>query len=343
MSKTPIVTPENLSQAQAIMRGYVDERTGSVSGNGSSGSTCDCPPVDSGIAEAPADGLQYARQDGNWSEVELPDVSGLATAAKVQELAEQLNEIVSTGSTPTALTSDSLDIGGSGFNRTIEFKEGTVDALAKANTALQSETDPFYTADKPLLALKTEIPNVSNFATQTELTAVANSIPNVSDLAKKTEIPDVSNLATKFEIPDISNLATKTELPDISDLATKESVEAVETLANSKLAATATAADSAKFGGKLPSEYATAAQGAKADSALQSFTETDPTVPAWAKTPQKPSYTALEVGAAPATHTHNYNDLENRPPGNLWMSEAEFAIFDFSNLPDGTGIDIYED
>lgn len=35
----------------------------------------------------------------------------------------------------------------------------------------------------------------------------------------------------------------------------------------------------------------------KADSALQSYTETDPTVPDWAKTPTKPTYTAAEVGA----------------------------------------------
>ena len=39
----------------------------------------------------------------------------------------------------------------------------------------------------------------------------------------------------------------------------------------------------------------------KADSALQSFTETDPTVPAWAKAKTKPSYTASEVGALPNT------------------------------------------
>lgn len=35
----------------------------------------------------------------------------------------------------------------------------------------------------------------------------------------------------------------------------------------------------------------------KADTALQSYNETDPTVPAWAKTPTKPTYTAAEVGA----------------------------------------------
>lgn len=34
---------------------------------------------------------------------------------------------------------------------------------------------------------------------------------------------------------------------------------------------------------------------------LDSYTETDPTVPAWAKEPTKPSYTASEVGALPNT------------------------------------------
>lgn len=36
-----------------------------------------------------------------------------------------------------------------------------------------------------------------------------------------------------------------------------------------------------------------------ADTALQSFTETDPTVPSWAKQSSKPTYTASEVGALP--------------------------------------------
>lgn len=38
---------------------------------------------------------------------------------------------------------------------------------------------------------------------------------------------------------------------------------------------------------------------------LTSFTETDPTVPAWAKAASKPSYTASEVGAVPTTRTVN--------------------------------------
>lgn len=39
----------------------------------------------------------------------------------------------------------------------------------------------------------------------------------------------------------------------------------------------------------------------KADTALQSYTETDPTVPAWAKASTKPTYTASEVGALPSS------------------------------------------
>lgn len=41
----------------------------------------------------------------------------------------------------------------------------------------------------------------------------------------------------------------------------------------------------------------------KADSALQSYTETDPTVPSWAKQQNKPTYTAQEVGALPSDTT----------------------------------------
>ena len=42
---------------------------------------------------------------------------------------------------------------------------------------------------------------------------------------------------------------------------------------------------------------------------LTSYTETDPTVPSWAKQTNKPTYTASEVGAATATHTHEMSDV----------------------------------
>lgn len=52
----------------------------------------------------------------------------------------------------------------------------------------------------------------------------------------------------------------------------------------------------------------------KAETALQE--ETDPTVPNWAKSPNKPSYNAQEVGALPANtplFSGSYNDLSDKP------------------------------
>ncbi len=49
---------------------------------------------------------------------------------------------------------------------------------------------------------------------------------------------------------------------------------------------------------------------------LTAFTECDPTVPAWAKEPSKPMYTASEVGALSADtvlFSGDYEDLRNKP------------------------------
>ena len=76
-----------------------------------------------------------------------------------------------------------------------------------------------------------------------------------------------------------SDLSNKPTIPSIAGLATETYVDnAVATKANTADLGTAAATDA--------TDYATAAQGAKADSAVQ--IETDPTVPSWAKTPSKP-------------------------------------------------------
>lgn len=51
----------------------------------------------------------------------------------------------------------------------------------------------------------------------------------------------------------------------------------------------------------------------KADSALQSYTESDPTVPAWAKAKTKPTYTKSEVGLANVDNVKQYS-ASNPPP-----------------------------
>ena len=51
----------------------------------------------------------------------------------------------------------------------------------------------------------------------------------------------------------------------------------------------------------------------RADSALQSYTETDPTVPEWAKAKSKPSYTKSEVGLGNVDNVKQYSK-SNPPP-----------------------------
>lgn len=89
--------------------------------------------------------------------------------------------------------------------------------------------------------------------------------------------------------------------------------------------------DSEKLGGKTPDQYASAdhthseyadakhthTEYADADHThdeyLTSYTETDPTVPAWAKAASKPKYTASEVGLGNVANVKQYS-ASNPPP-----------------------------
>lgn len=62
---------------------------------------------------------------------------------------------------------------------------------------------------------------------------------------------------------------------------------------------------------------------------LQSYTETDPTVPSWAKASSKPSYTASEVGAVPTSRTVN---------GKALSADITLSASDVSALPSSTVI-----
>ena len=62
---------------------------------------------------------------------------------------------------------------------------------------------------------------------------------------------------------------------------------------------------------------------------LTSYTETDPTVPSWAKASSKPSYTASEVGAVPTTRTVN---------GKALSADISLTASDVSALPSSTVI-----
>lgn len=78
---------------------------------------------------------------------------------------------------------------------------------------------------------------------------------------------------------------------------------------------------------------------AKADTALQSYTETDPTVPAWAKESTKPSYTATEVGAIPLAMADSFAKKSDITGVYIYKgSVANFAALPTENLTNG---DVY--
>ena len=62
---------------------------------------------------------------------------------------------------------------------------------------------------------------------------------------------------------------------------------------------------------------------------ITGYTETDPTVPSWAKAASKPSYTATEVGAVPRSRTVNGKALS----GNITLDASDVGA-----LPDSTVI-----
>lgn len=72
----------------------------------------------------------------------------------------------------------------------------------------------------------------------------------------------------------------------------------------------------------------------KVDSALQSYTETDPTVPAWAKAENKPTYTASEVGAVPTTRTVNNKALS----ANITLSAADISAVPTTRTVNGKAL-----
>lgn len=70
---------------------------------------------------------------------------------------------------------------------------------------------------------------------------------------------------------------------------------------------------------------------------ITGYTETDPTVPAWAKAASKPSYSAAEVGAIPTSASCNKNwnwSGQNGQPSWLWGSNdgTNMYVYNPSNF-----------
>lgn len=195
---------------------------------------------------------------------DIPSVENLATKAEVEAVDDKVDAIVIPDVSNFATKDEIPSIEG-----LVTEQQMTAALEDKATIAQVSEVDQkvdaivipdtsaFITEEalEPY-ALKTDLPDTSNFATKAEVAAVEAQIPSVDGFvtteqltaavsdkatisqveAVEAQIPDVSNLATKDEveavvaqIPDVSNFATKDEIPSIEGLATTEQLnDAVE-------------------------------------------------------------------------------------------------------------------
>ena len=111
--------------------------------------------------------------------------------------------------------------------------------------------------------------------------AKLSGLTNYNDTAVRQLISDLSgevqNKANKTEIPDISGKANKSDIPTL-----------VSQLEND-----------AGYLTSIPDNLVTDSE-LESKGYLTEFTETDPTVPEWAKQPTKPTYTLEELGAEAA-------------------------------------------
>lgn len=106
------------------------------------------------------------------------------------------------------------------------------------------------------------------------------------------------------EIVDLTNISSDGVSKDYVDTAISSKQDVIDDLSTIRSGAQAGSTAYQKPSGGIPkTDLASTVQTSlgKADTALQSYTETDPTVPSWAKSASKPTYTAQEVGALPST------------------------------------------
>lgn len=171
--------------------------------------------VEGGITDAPKDGNTYARKDGSWEKITIPDTSDMLTKTEAsntyQVKGDYLTEV------PAEYVTDT------------ELNEKGYATTTQLAAKLDVET---YNEEKATFALKTEIPDTSTLATKTELTERLAGKANTSDLSNYLTTADAqSTYATKSELEakldtstyneEKATFALKSELPDTSNLLTK--------------------------------------------------------------------------------------------------------------------------
>ena len=265
---------------------------------------------------------------------------------------------------PTKLSAFLNDVGYVKDLKTIngESLKGTGDIVIEGGDGVQSDWNEIDTDDPAYIKNKPTIPVVP-----TKVSAFQNDAGYINDVSDKqdtlvsgTNIKTINNqsllgsgnidiqggggsqIQSDWEQTDNTKVDYIKNKPTLADVATSGSYDDLEDtptipaeVTESTVAGwgfTKNTGTYSKPSGGIPStDMSSDVQTSlgKADTALQSFTETDPTVPSWAKASSKPSYTASEVGAVPTTRTVN---------GKALSSNISLDASDVGALPDDTTI-----
>ena len=183
---------------------------------------------------------------------------------------------------------------------------------------------------------KTDITNLGIPAQDTTYSNVTTSLDGLMSKSDKVKLDGIDEGANKYTHPSshpatmITEDATHKFVTDsqISVWDAKSNFSGSYTDLTNKPTLGSLAAKSTVAKADLATDVQTSL--GKADTALQSFTETDPTVPAWAKTSSKPSYTAGEVGAVPTSRKVN---------GKTLSDDVTIVAADISDVYSATEVD----
>ena len=262
--------------------------------------------------------------------IPIPDVPGqinthnIATNAhndiriSIYELSDRLNALADSDDTTLDQMSEIVAY--------IKSNKGLIDEITTNKISVSDIIDNLTTnvSNKPLsaaqgVALKalidaivvptkvSELSNDAEFATESYVTSYAQPI---GDYALKNDIKVKSVNGYIGDVvlnaSDVGALSANTVLPTVPTNVSAFTNDAGYLTQHQSLAEYVKTSDLGELATKdsvLKSDLASDILESlnKADSALQSYTETDPTVPDWAKEPNKPRYTADEVGALPNT------------------------------------------
>lgn len=130
---------------------------------------------------------------------QIPDVSGYATKT---QLSDGLSGKQDKGNYVTKSLYDQTN---ESFQNALNNKQAKGDYVT--NTELNNkgfltsytETDPVYIADKPNLALKSDLPNFALYTTKEELNEALEGKQDAGNYALANDIPDISNLVSNTD------------------------------------------------------------------------------------------------------------------------------------------------